>query len=165
MSTFRGRRGQHQSEKHDHSCGYCDRRRDNGTLRVYKSPRSSRNRLWTGSDTVAILRGPEKTFLPDCLSLTHCRAFYLPMPNTASAKKRLRQNEKKRLHNRSEKSKMRTQIRKLRDAVKAGDTDQVQSDYRAAQKSIDKAASKNLIHRNAAARTKSRLSKLVKTLS
>ncbi|MDG2223767.1 MAG: 30S ribosomal protein S20 [Rubripirellula sp.] len=87
------------------------------------------------------------------------------MPNTASAKKRLRQNEKKRLHNRSEKSKMRTQIRKLRDAVKAGDTDQVQSDYRAAQKSIDKAASKNLIHRNAAARTKSRLSKLVKTLS
>lgn len=87
------------------------------------------------------------------------------MPNTASAKKRLRQNEKKRLHNRSEKSTMRTQIRKVREAVKAGDNDQAQSAYRAAQKSIDKAASKNLIHRNAAARTKSRLTKLVKTLS
>jgi small subunit ribosomal protein S20 len=60
---------------------------------------------------------------------------------------------------------MRTQIRKVREAVKAGDNDQAQSEYRAAQKSIDKAASKNLIHRNAAARTKSRLTKLVKTLS
>ncbi|MEE2935962.1 MAG: 30S ribosomal protein S20 [Planctomycetota bacterium] len=87
------------------------------------------------------------------------------MPNTASARKRLRQNEKKRLHNRSEKSTMRTQIRKVREAVKAGDNDKAQSEYRAAQKSIDKAASKKLIHRNAAARTKSRLTKLVKTLS
>ena len=87
------------------------------------------------------------------------------MPNTSSAKKRLRQNDKKRLHNRSEKSTMRTQIRKVREAVKAGDTDQAQSEYRAAQKSIDKAASKNLIHRNAAARTKSRLTKLVKSLA
>ncbi len=84
------------------------------------------------------------------------------MPNTPSAKKRLRQNDKRRLHNRSAKSTMRTQIRRLREAVKAGDSETAQVEFRAAQKKIDQAASKNLIHKNAAARTKSRLSKLVK---
>ncbi len=86
------------------------------------------------------------------------------MPNTASAKKRLRQNEKRRLHNRSAKSDMRTQIRRVRDAVKAGDNEQAQTEFRVAQKKIDQAASKNLIHKNAAARTKSRLVKLVKSV-
>ena len=86
------------------------------------------------------------------------------MPNTASAKKRLRQNEKLRLRNRAAKSSMRGQIRKLRDAVKAGDSEQAQAELKAAQKKLDKAASKNLIHKNAAARTKSRLVKLVKSV-
>ena len=85
------------------------------------------------------------------------------MPNTASAKKRLRQNEKRRLHNRSAKSDMRTQIRRVRDAVKAGNNEQAQTEFKVAQKKIDQAASKNLIHKNAAARTKSRLVKLVKS--
>ena len=86
------------------------------------------------------------------------------MPNTSSAKKRLRQNEKLRLRNRSAKSTMRTQIRRVREAVKAGDNEKAQTEFRAAQKKIDNAASKNLIHKNAAARTKSRLTKLVKSL-
>ncbi len=86
------------------------------------------------------------------------------MPNTASSKKRLRQNEKIRIRNRAAKSVMRGQIRKVREAVAAGDGEQAQSELRIAQKRLDKAASNNLIHRNAAARTKSRLVKLVKSV-
>ena len=87
------------------------------------------------------------------------------MPNTASAKKRLRQNEKLRLHNRAARSSMRSQIRKVREAVKSGDKEAAQTEYRVAQKTIDQAASKKLIHKNAAARTKSRLNYLVKSLA
>ena len=86
------------------------------------------------------------------------------MPNTASAKKRLRQNEKLRLRNRAAKSKMRSQLRAFREAVKAGDSEKAQAEYQAAQKSLDKAAGKRLIHKNAAARTKSRLVKMLKAV-
>lgn len=86
------------------------------------------------------------------------------MPNTASAKKRLRQNEKLRLHNRAAKSAVRSQLRRVREAVKAGDSDKAQTEFRLAQQSIDQAAAKNLLHKNAAARTKSRLSKLIKSV-
>jgi small subunit ribosomal protein S20 len=86
------------------------------------------------------------------------------MPNTPSAKKRLRQSEVRRLQNRSGRSNLRTQIRRVREAVKAGDAAVVQTEYRIAQKTIDQAASRKLIHPNAAARTKSRLVKLVKSV-
>lgn len=86
------------------------------------------------------------------------------MPNTASAKKRLRQNDRLRLRNRAAKSTVRSQLRRVREAVKAGDSDKAQSEFRIAQKQIDQAAAKNLMHKNAAARTKSRLSKLVKSV-
>ena len=85
------------------------------------------------------------------------------MPNTDSSKKRLRQNAKRRQHNRSLKSKMRNQVRRVRDAVTAGDSEKAQVEFREATKRLDRAAGKNLIHRNAAARTKSRLSKLIKS--
>ena len=84
------------------------------------------------------------------------------MPNTPSAKKRLRQNEKLRLRNRAAKSVVRGQIRKVREAVAAGNTELAQNEYMTAQKKLDQAASGKLIHRNAAARTKSRLAKLIK---
>ena len=87
------------------------------------------------------------------------------MPNTASAKKRLRQNAKRRLHNRSLKSRVRSQIRRVREAVAAGDADTAQAEFRVAAKRLDQAAGKKLIHKNAAARSKSRLSKLVKSTS
>lgn len=86
------------------------------------------------------------------------------MPNTASAKKRLRQNAKRRIHNRAEKSNMRSQIRRVREAVEAGDSDRAQTEFKTAQKKIDRAASKHLIHPNAAARTKSRLVVLLKSV-
>ena len=86
------------------------------------------------------------------------------MPNTASAKKRLRQNEKLRAHNRSMRSRMRSQIRRVREAVAAGDSETAQAEFRIAAKRLDQAAAKNLIHKNKASRSKSRLSHLLKTM-
>lgn len=86
------------------------------------------------------------------------------MPNTASSKKRLRQNDKLRRHNRTLRSRMRSQLRKVREAVAEGDSEKAQAEFRVATKRLDQAASKNLIHKNAAARSKSRLSKLVKSV-
>jgi small subunit ribosomal protein S20 len=84
------------------------------------------------------------------------------MPNTASAEKRLRQNEVRRLHNRSVKSAVRSQVRKVRDAVKAGDFDKAEQAMRLASKRLDRAGAKRVIHPNKAARTKSRLQNLIK---
>ena len=85
------------------------------------------------------------------------------MPNTLSAKKRLRQNEKLRLLNRTRTSALRSQIRKVRDAVQAGESEKAQTELRLAQKRIDQAQAKNIMHKNTASRLKSRLVKLVKT--
>ena len=87
------------------------------------------------------------------------------MPNTASAKKRLRQNVERRDRNRSAKSAVRTQIRKVRKAIAEGDAEQSVTEYRAAVVKLDKAAAKKVIHPTAAARTKSRLSKAIKGLA
>ncbi len=87
------------------------------------------------------------------------------MPNTASAKKRLRQNDKRRQQNRTLRSRMRTQLRRVREAVAEGDGEKAQAEFRVASKRLDQAASKNLIHKNAAARSKSRLNKLVKSVA
>ncbi|TWU56047.1 30S ribosomal protein S20 [Rubripirellula reticaptiva] len=87
------------------------------------------------------------------------------MPNTDSAKKRLRQNEKLRVSNRAKRSTLRGQLRRVRDAVKAGDVATAQTELRVAQKKIDQAAAKNLLHKNTADRTKSRLNKMVKAIA
>jgi len=86
------------------------------------------------------------------------------MPSSKSAKKSLRQNEATRLRNRSFKSNMRTQIRKVREAIAAGEVESSESEFRLAVKHLDKAASRGVIHANSAARTKSRLSKAIKGL-
>ena len=85
------------------------------------------------------------------------------MPNTSSAKKELRKSRSRRLRNRAQRSSLRTAIKKVRTAVAAQDREGAQEALRAASKRLDQAASKNLIHRNAAARTKSRLAKAIKT--
>ena len=79
------------------------------------------------------------------------------MPNTNSAKKRLRQNVVTRDRNRSVRSTMRTQMRKVREAVKEGDFEKAEGEFRLATKKLDKAAAGKVIHRNTAARLKSRL--------
>lgn len=84
------------------------------------------------------------------------------MPNSESAKKRLRQNETRRLRNKANRSSVRTQIKKVRSAVEAGDLQQAEAELRLASIKLDKAGSAKLIHPNKAARHKSRLSKLVR---
>ena len=86
------------------------------------------------------------------------------MPNTKSAKKRLRQNVERRGHNRSLRSEVRTQCRKVREALKAADVEQAEAAFRLAAKKLDRAGSRNIIHRNAAARLKSRMSAKIKAL-
>jgi small subunit ribosomal protein S20 len=83
------------------------------------------------------------------------------MPNTPSAKKALRQNEKRRLQNRSQRSALRTAVKKVRTAAEGTDAAAAQEAYRLATKKLDQAAAKNLIHKNSASRTKSRLAKLL----
>ncbi len=87
------------------------------------------------------------------------------MANHKSAVKRVRQNEKRNEINRSNRSKLRTQIKKLRTAL-AG-TDKVQSTdlLKPTVSLIDKAVNKGLIHKNTAARHKSRLTKHVGNLA
>jgi small subunit ribosomal protein S20 len=86
------------------------------------------------------------------------------MPNTSSAKKRMRQDAVRRARNRSTKSTLRTQVRKVREAITAKDIETSQTEFRTLVKKIDKAAAHNVIHANAAARTKSRLSHAIKGL-
>ena len=85
------------------------------------------------------------------------------MPNTSSAKKRLRQNFKRRTHNRSVKSSLRTSIRKVREATAAGEIEKAETEFRLTSKKLDKAGAHRIIHPNKAARLKSRLSKRIKT--
>ncbi|HZS76264.1 MAG TPA: 30S ribosomal protein S20 [Ktedonobacteraceae bacterium] len=79
------------------------------------------------------------------------------MPNTASAKKRMRQEVKRRLHNRMVKSIVKTHISKARAAISSGENPE--EAVRAAVSELDRAAKKGVIHRNNAARRKSRLMK------
>lgn len=89
------------------------------------------------------------------------------MPNTASAKKRLRQSLVRRARNRAAKSSLKSAVRKVREALAkleegSGDLAAVQNDFRLAAKKLDQQAAKKVIHANAAARTKSRLSAAIK---
>ncbi|MEM1202912.1 MAG: 30S ribosomal protein S20 [Acidobacteriota bacterium] len=86
------------------------------------------------------------------------------MANTKSAEKRMRQNEKRRDRNRQHRSRMRTAIKKFRSAVEAGDATQARELLPSTLTIVDASASKGIIHRNAAARTKSRLSKAAAAL-
>ncbi|MGH7200071.1 MAG: 30S ribosomal protein S20 [Planctomycetaceae bacterium] len=83
------------------------------------------------------------------------------MPNTASAKKALRQNAKCRLRNRAQRSALRTTLKKFRLAAAGQDPSAAETAFRLVVKKLDQAAGKGLIHKNKAARTKSRLSRLL----
>ncbi|RCS41129.1 30S ribosomal protein S20 [Bremerella cremea] len=85
------------------------------------------------------------------------------MPNTKSAKKRLRQNVVRRTHNRAVKSSLRSSIRKVREAVSAADFEKAEEQFRATVKKLDKAGAKRVLHPKTTARLKSRLSHHIKT--
>jgi small subunit ribosomal protein S20 len=83
------------------------------------------------------------------------------MPNTKSAEKRLRQERKRRLYNRSVKSSVRTAIKKARLAIHSGA--EADGAVRSAISTLDRAVKKGVLHPNNAARRKSRLMKLFNT--
>jgi len=87
------------------------------------------------------------------------------MPNHQSAEKRMRQNERRRVINRNNRTRMRTQIKKLRAALAAGDTGALQAALADTVSVIDKSVQKGVLHRNAAARYKSRLTARVNQLA
>lgn len=86
------------------------------------------------------------------------------MPNIKSAKKRMRSNAKKTDVNTLVVSSMRTAIKKFEKAVKAGSKDEANNYLNIAIQRIDKAMSSGLIHKNKAARLKSRLTKSKNTM-
>jgi small subunit ribosomal protein S20 len=79
------------------------------------------------------------------------------MPNHKSAEKRVRQSEKRRVINRSHRTKVRTYIKKVRTALASGSAEEVQKVLPEAISVIDKSVQKGVMHANAAARYKARL--------
>ena len=87
------------------------------------------------------------------------------MANTAQAKKRARQADERRTLNVSQRSMLRTYIKKVLHALKLKNKDDAQVAYKTAQPIIDRMATKGLIHKNKAARIKSRLNGHIKALN
>jgi small subunit ribosomal protein S20 len=85
--------------------------------------------------------------------------------NIKSQIKRNRQNEKRRLRNKSVKSSLKTAIRKFNAAAESGDAEQATALMRAASRQLDKAASKGVIHSNQAANRKSAIAKRMESLA
>ena len=86
------------------------------------------------------------------------------MANSPQARKRARQSEKRRAHNASLRSVVRTVIKKVQTAVQSGDTEAAKGAYSEAVPVIDRMADKGIIHKNKAANLKSKLAKHVKSL-
>jgi small subunit ribosomal protein S20 len=80
------------------------------------------------------------------------------VPNTSTAKKRMRQSAKRRARNRVKRAALRTALKKTRTAASP---EEAAAAYRSAEQLLDRAAQKGLISKNKAARHKSRLSRLV----
>ncbi len=87
------------------------------------------------------------------------------MANIQSAKKRARQNDKRRAHNMALRSRLRTAVRKVLTAVQKGKKDEAQQSYKAAEPEIDRMVSNGILRKNRAARYKSRLNAKVKGMA
>jgi len=87
------------------------------------------------------------------------------LANTAQARKRARQAEKQRAHNSGQRSEMRTAIKKVIKAIEAGDKAVAQAVYITSVSSLDSIADKKILHKNKAARHKSRLSAAIKAMA
>jgi small subunit ribosomal protein S20 len=84
--------------------------------------------------------------------------------HSLSAKKRNRQNEKKRKINRARKSQVKTQIKHLETTIQSGDLETAAEQYKLVTKKLDKVASTSTMHKKTAARKKSRLAKRLNAL-
>ena len=87
------------------------------------------------------------------------------MPNIKSAKKRVKVAEAKNLRNRMFKSQLKTTIKKFDAAATEGNKENAEAAYKAAVKSVDRAVSKGLLHKNNAARKKSSMASKMNALS
>ena len=87
------------------------------------------------------------------------------MANIASARKAARQSEKRRVHNASQRSELRSAIKRVRKAIEAGDKAQARLVLRDSTKVLDSIADKEIIHKNKASRHKSRLSAAIKAMA
>ena len=87
------------------------------------------------------------------------------MANIASARKRARQSEKRRQHNASLRSELRSAVKSVRKAIEAGDKDAAKGVLQRAASVIDAIADKDIIHKNKAARHKSRLAAAIKVMA
>ena len=86
------------------------------------------------------------------------------MANSAQARKRARQADKQRSHNASQRSTLRTAIKRVRQAIEAGDKAAAQGVFQQSVAVLDRIADKKIVHKNKASRTKSRLSAQIKAL-
>jgi small subunit ribosomal protein S20 len=86
------------------------------------------------------------------------------LANIKSAQKKARQAEKHRQHNAALRTRMRSAVKKVVKSVAAGDVGKSKDAFKAATPAVDTMVSKGLIHRNKAARHKSRLNKAIKSL-
>ncbi|MEZ6139907.1 MAG: 30S ribosomal protein S20 [Zavarzinella sp.] len=86
------------------------------------------------------------------------------MPHTKSAKKSLRQNEKRRVRNKNVKKGLKVQLKNFSKATKAGGEELIK-ELRAAEQKLDKAAAKGVLHKNTVARKKSQLARQVNALA
>jgi small subunit ribosomal protein S20 len=82
------------------------------------------------------------------------------LPNIKSAEKRVRQNVKRELRNRRTKSMLKTSIRRFEESLQSGNMDEAKVTLNAAVRQIDRAATRGVVHKNTAARKKSRLSRI-----
>ena len=87
------------------------------------------------------------------------------MANSAQARKRARQADKQREHNASQRSELRTAIKKVTKAIAAGDKSAAQAVFQESTSIVDSIADKKIIHKNKAARHKSRLSAAIKAMA
>ena len=86
------------------------------------------------------------------------------MANTPQSKKRARQNERRLAVNKARRSRIRTHLRKVEEAIASGDKDVAMAALRAAQPELMRGVSKGVFHKNTAARKMSRLSARVKSI-
>lgn len=110
----------------------------------------------------------KKVYFPPALGLSHnliIPAGDLNLANTPQAEKCARQAEKHRKHNQHFRSMMRTYIKKTVNAIQAGDQTKAQAALRSATPVIDSMVTKGLVHKNKAARHKSRLSAQIRAMA
>jgi small subunit ribosomal protein S20 len=84
--------------------------------------------------------------------------------HSLSAKKRVRQNAKKKAINRARKSEVKTGVKRLEDVIRTGDAAAAQEQLKAVARNLDKVSSTSTMHKNTAARKKSRLAKRINAL-